>query len=55
MPDVGARLVEFSIENPDPVWVGNLFGAHQSARSAQGSEFRYRAKIKMPGGERQLW
>ena len=55
MPDVGARLVEFSIENRDPVWVSNLFGAHQSARSAQGSEFRYRAKIKMPGGERQLW
>ena len=24
MPDVGARLVEFSIENPDPVWVSNL-------------------------------
>lgn len=25
MPDVGARLVEFSIENPDPVWVSNLY------------------------------
>jgi hypothetical protein len=58
MPDVGARLLEFAIEHPDPIRVGEVYRRLEVVnppQARQGSELRYRASINTPGGERQLW
>lgn len=58
MPNLGARMLEFVIEHPDPIWVSNLYRGLKLINAPKvrgGSEFRYSAKIQTAGGERELW
>jgi hypothetical protein len=57
MPDLGARLVSFEIEHPDPAWVTELYERLNVANPPQvsrGAEMRYRATIDTPRGIREL-
>ena len=57
MPDLGASLVSFAIEHPDPVWVTELYEKLAVANPPEvlkGAKFRYRATIKTPGGTKEL-
>jgi hypothetical protein len=57
MPDLGARLVSFEIEHPDPAWLRDLYGRLNLADPPQvrkGAEVRLRAMIATAGGVKEL-
>ena len=57
MLDLGARLVSFTIEHPDPVWVTELYEKLAVANPPEvlkGAKFRYRAMIDTPRGMKEL-
>lgn len=57
MPDLGARLVRFTIEHPDPGRVEALFeslGIQHAPQVQKGDALRYRADIQTPGGVKTL-
>ncbi len=57
MPDLGARLVRFTIEHPDPGRVEALFeslGIQHAPPVHKGDALRYRADIQTPGGMKTL-
>ena len=57
MPDLGANLVSFTIEHPDPVWVIDLYerlGVANPPEVRKGIRVRYRAMIDTPGGTKEL-
>jgi hypothetical protein len=57
MPDLGANLVSFLIEHPDPVWITELYerlGVVNSPEVRKGAQVRYRAMIDTPGGMKEL-
>jgi hypothetical protein len=57
MPDVGAHLVSFVIEHPDPAWVHDLYARLDVANPPKvvlGENLRYRALIKTPTGMKEL-
>jgi len=58
MPDLGARLLSFGIEHPDPERVATLYaelGIANPPEIHKGTQFRYRARIETPGGIRELF
>ncbi len=57
IPDFGARLVEFTLEHPDPAAIEALYQGLQIERAPQiihGPKLRYRARIETPAGLREL-
>jgi Glyoxalase-like domain len=57
MPDLGAKLVSFQIEHPDPVWVTEIYKRLNVVNPPQvhkGAEMRYRAMIDTPRGIKEL-
>ena len=55
--DLGARLVAFSLEHPDPDAIARLYRALDIDRPpviARGPKLRYRARIETPAGVRKL-
>jgi hypothetical protein len=57
MPDVGAGLMSFLIEHPDPTWVLDLYtrlGVANPPEVRQGAQLRYRALIQTPSGTKEL-
>jgi Glyoxalase-like domain len=57
MPDLGANLVSFLIEHPDPVWVTELYerlGVVNPPEVRKGAQVRYRAMIDTPSGMKEL-
>jgi hypothetical protein len=57
MPDLGARLLSFAIEHPDPPAVRALYEGLALANPPeirQGARLRYRAVIDTPGGAKEL-
>lgn len=57
IPDLGARLVSFSLEHPEPVTIGALYDALAIDRPptvVAGSTLRYRAQIDTPSGVKEL-
>ncbi|MBB6563890.1 hypothetical protein HNP48_006616 [Acidovorax soli] len=58
MPDLGARLLRFAIEHPDPAMVQDLYATLEIANPPQvhrGDTVRYRAEIETPGGLKTLY
>jgi hypothetical protein len=58
MRDLGARLMAFAIEHPDPAWVADLhrqLDIESAPQVRKGSGFRYRATIETPRGVSELW
>ena len=58
MPDLGARLVRFTIEHPDPAMVEDLYAALGIVNPPQvqrGDTVRYRAEIDTPHGPKLLY
>jgi hypothetical protein len=57
MPDLGARLVGFEIEHPDPAWLADLYAQLNFANPPvvrKGAEIRLQATISTPSGVREL-
>jgi len=57
MPDLGARLIAFIIEHPDPAEVTKLYerlGVLSAPQVHKGAQIRYRATIDTPSGIREL-
>jgi hypothetical protein len=57
MPDLGARLVGFEIEHPDPAWLEDLYAKVSLVSPPvvrKGAEIRLRAMIDTPSGMREL-
>jgi hypothetical protein len=57
MPDLGARLVEFVLDHPDPAGVKELYKRLDVVNPPEvraGAQVRYRATIDTPGGMREL-
>lgn len=57
MPDLGANLLSFQIEHPNPDRVSDLYkrlGVVNPPEVRRGSQFRYRALIDTPAGVREL-
>ncbi len=57
MPDVGASLMSFLIEHPDPTWVLDFYarlGVANPPEVRQGAQLRYRAMIQTPSGTKEL-
>jgi hypothetical protein len=57
MPDLGARLVWFEIEHPDPAWLTDLYAQLDIANAPvlrRGGDIRLRALIDTPQGIREL-
>lgn len=55
--DLGARLVSFTLEHPDPAAIDGLYrelGAIGAPSVIAGPVLRYSARIETPGGLRQL-
>jgi hypothetical protein len=55
--DLGARLISFTLEHPDPAPVAALYRALTVDRAPQidrGFKLRYRAQIETPAGLREL-
>jgi len=53
IPDLGARLLDFTLEHPDPDAIAALFQRFQCAnppRILKGPSLRYRARIETPAG-----
>jgi hypothetical protein len=58
MPDLGARLMTFVIEHPDPIEVAELYEKLDILDPPQmraGMQARYRAEIETPRGIRELY
>jgi hypothetical protein len=58
IPDLGARLKEFTIEHPDPTGLAALYqnlGVANPPRIERGASLRFRAEIQMPRGEKALF
>jgi hypothetical protein len=58
IPDLGAKLVEFSLEHPDPAAIAALYESLQIDRPPaimQGDALRWRARIETPAGVRELF
>jgi Glyoxalase-like domain len=58
MPDLGAGLLSFVIEHPDPPWVRDLYerlGVVNPPTVQQAAQRRYRAMIETPGGTKALY
>jgi hypothetical protein len=58
MPDLGARLVAFTLEHPRPNEVLTLYetlGVIDPPRVRAGARPRYIAQIETPSGMRELW
>ncbi|MDF2620155.1 MAG: riboflavin-specific deaminase [Xanthobacteraceae bacterium] len=57
LPDLGARLVSFTLEYPDPAFIEALFralGIDRPPTVIEGPKPRYRALIETPAGMREL-
>lgn len=57
IPDLGARLLSFTLEHPNPSAITALYNALAIARAPTvvvGPELRYRALIETPAGVREL-
>jgi hypothetical protein len=57
MPDLGARLVSFEVEHPDPGRLTGLYeelGIIDPPQVRKGAQVRLRAMIDTPGGIREL-
>jgi hypothetical protein len=57
MPDLGARLVGFEIEHPDPDWLTDLYAKLNLANPPavrRGAQLRFRAMIDAPSGVGEL-
>lgn len=57
MPDLGASLLSFRIEHPDPDRVTELYarlGVVNPPQVRRGSRFRYRALVDTPAGVKEL-
>jgi len=57
MPDVGARLVTFVIEHPDPSWVKDLYTSLEVENPPEvykGQQVRHWAVINTPNGTKEL-
>ncbi len=58
IPDLGARLVDFTLEHPDPAAIAALYESlridHPPA-IVKGDAMRWRARIATPGGVRELF
>jgi Glyoxalase-like domain len=55
--DLDLRLVEFSVEHPEPTAVSAVYerlGIHNPPLVRKGGEYRYRALIRTPTGLREL-
>lgn len=58
MPDLGARLLRFTIGHPEPAMVEDLYATLGVANAPQvhrGDTVRYRAEIDTPGGLKTLY
>ena len=58
MKDIGAKLISFHIEHPDPSHVTDLYrrlGVSNGPRVQRGLRLRYRAFIETPDGMRELY
>jgi hypothetical protein len=58
MPDLGARLVAFEVEHPDPAWLARLceeLGVVDPPRVRKGTQIRLHATIDTPNGIKELW
>ena len=57
IPDLGARLISFTLEHPDPARIGNLYDTLKVDRPPtilRGPKVRYQAFIQTPGGVKEL-
>jgi hypothetical protein len=57
MPDLGAKLVSFEIEHPDPAWITEIYERLNIVNPPQvrkGAKMRYRAMIETPRGIKEL-
>lgn len=57
IPDLGARLLSFTLEHPDPAPIASLFdaiGARNGPDIVLGPSLRYTARIATPAGVRDL-
>ncbi|MBY8976157.1 VOC family protein [Rhodobacteraceae bacterium NNCM2] len=57
IPDLGARLVSFTLEHPNPSAIGQLYreiGVVDPPEIIRGPELRYRARIRTPEGVKEL-
>jgi Glyoxalase-like domain len=57
MPDLGAKLISFAIEHPDPAMVAKLYELLHVVNPPlvqKGAQLRYRATIDTPHGLREL-
>lgn len=55
--DLGARLVSFTLDHPDPAAIAGLYrelGAHGAPAVVAGPAPRYAARVETPGGIREL-
>lgn len=58
MPELGARLISFHLEHPDPGWAREFYaalGVSNAPDVIKGSAMRYRAIIETPAGTRELY
>ena len=58
MPDLGARLISFAVEHPDPIHVSSMYerlGVQNPPEVMPGAQFRYRATIATPSGTKNIW
>lgn len=58
MPDLGARLLRFTIGHPEPAMVEDLYatlGVANAPQVLRGDTVRYRAEINTPGGLKTLY
>ncbi len=58
MPDLGARLLSFVVEHPDPADVSELYrqlGVREGPEVREGGRFRCRATILTPSGPKDVW
>lgn len=57
IPDLGARLISFSLQHPDPTAIANLYQSLDIDRPPaiqRGTEIRYQAVIATPDGLKEL-
>ncbi|MEO0818916.1 MAG: VOC family protein [Pseudomonadota bacterium] len=57
IPDLGATLLDFTLEHPDPASIGQLYERLSIDRPpgiAHGAALRYRAQVETPGGLKTL-
>lgn len=57
VPDLGARLVSFTLEHPDPATIQALYdglSVDWPPTIVEGAEIRYRAEVETPAGMKEL-